>query len=236
MTDSWRHAAQAVATELRAIFGARLRSVVAYGARLDDHADGPLTCLALVDTLTVSDLDACAARATGWRRAQIAMPLILPTDEFRESLDAFPLEYGELLSAHETIAGEDVLSGVTIAPDDLRRACETQVKSHLLHLREAYMESGGNPTAVSDLVRASAPALAALLRNVARLSGVHSSSRMQTTLEGARIAGLPDRVVADVLALERPTTIPQSDPARLFPEYLAAVEQLARTVNSWRTA
>ena len=59
---------------------------------------------------------------------------------------------------------------------------------------------------------------------------------MQTTLEGARIAGLPDRVVADVLALERPTTIPQSDPARLFPEYLAAVEQLARTVNSWRTA
>ena len=38
------------------------------------------------------------------------------------------------------------------------------------------------------------------------------------------------------LALERPQTIPQSDPARLFPEYLAAVEQLARTVNSWRAA
>ena len=57
---------------------------------------------------------------------------------------------------------------------------------------------------------------------------------MQTTLEGARIAGLHERVVADVLTLERPAAIPQSDPARLFPEYLAAVEQLARAVNSWR--
>ena len=25
-----------------------------------------------------------------------------------------------------------------------------------------------------------------------------------------------------------------SDPARLFPEYIAAVEQLARTVDAWR--
>lgn len=234
MTDTWRHAARAVATELQGIFGVRLRSVVAYGPRLDDHPDGPVTCLALVDNLTVTDLDACASRAAGWRRAQIAVPLILPTDEFRESLDAFPLEYGEILNLHETVAGEDLLSGVTIAPDDLRRACETQVKSHLLHLREAYMEAGADPTAVSDLVRASAPAFGALLRNVARLSGVNSSNRMHTTLEGARVAGLPERVVAGVLDLERPAGIPQSDPARLFPEYLAAVEQLARTVNSWR--
>jgi len=34
MTDTWRHAARAVATELQAIFGGRLRSVAAYGAHL----------------------------------------------------------------------------------------------------------------------------------------------------------------------------------------------------------
>jgi hypothetical protein len=236
MTDTWRRAAQAVATELQGIFGARLRSVVAYGAHLDGHSDGPLTCLALVDSLTVTDLDACAGRAAAWRRADIATPLILPTEEFRESLDAFPLEYGEILRAHHTVHGDDLLATIAIAPEDLRRACETQVKSHLVHLREAYMESGANPKAVAELVSVSAAAFAALLRNVARLSGVHSSSRMDTTLEGARIAGLSERVVADVLALERPAAIPQADPARLFPEYLAAVEQLARTVNAWRTA
>jgi hypothetical protein len=236
MTDTWRHAAQAVATELQGIFGARLRSVVAYGAHLEGHSTEPLTCLALVDTLAVGDLDACAHRAAAWHRKNIAVPLILPTDEFRESLDAFPLEYGEILRAHETIAGEDLLAGATVASDDLRRACETQVKSHLVHLREAYMEAGGRPRAIAEVVTTSAAAFGALLRNVARLSGVHSTGRMDTTLEGARAAGLPERVVTDVLALERPHTIPQSDPARLFPEYLAAVEQLARTINGWRAA
>jgi hypothetical protein len=234
MTDSWRHAAQRVASELSAIFGTRLRSVVAYGAHLDGQTDAPLNCLALVDNISIADLDGCAARSGGWHRARIATPLILPVDEFRQSLDAFPLEYGEILRAHQTVFGQTILDNVTIAPADLRRACETQVKSHLLHLRESYMESGGHPGAIADLVKASVPAFGALLRNVARLSGVNSSSRMETTLEGARIAGLSEPVVADVLSLERPASIPQTDPARLFPVYLASVEQLARTVDTWR--
>ena len=234
MTDTWRHAAQRVATDLSAIFGSRLRSVVAYGAHLDGQTDAPVHCLVLVDSLSISDLDGCAAHATAWRRAGVATPLILPVEEFRQSLDAFPLEYGEILRAHHTVFGQDILGSVTIAPADLRRACETQVKSHLLHLRESYLEAAGNPTAITELVRASAPAFGALLRNVARLSGVNASSRMDATLEGARIAGLPERVVADVLSLERPASIPQTDPARLFPVYLAVVEQLARAVDTWR--
>ena len=222
-------------SDLRRIFGDRLLSVVAYGPRLDGHPEAPLTAMALVATLTLTDLEACARVASEWSRRGIATPLLLPDEEFRESLDAFPLEYGEIVRAHEVLFGSSPFAQVTIDKDDLRRACETQVKSHLLHLRESYMESGANPKAVAQLVSASAAAFGALLRNVARLSGVHSSSRMDTSLEGARITGLSERVVADVLALERPSTIPQSDPARLFPDYLAAVEQLARAVDSWRT-
>jgi hypothetical protein len=234
MTDSWRQPAARVATELSAVFGTRLRSVVAYGAHLDGQTDEPLTCLALVDTLSIADLDGCAERAAAWHRARIATPLILPLDEFRRSLDAFPLEYSEIVRAHQTVFGDDLVSGITIAPGDLRRACETQVKSHLLHLRESYVEAGGNPVAIGELVRASAGAFGALLRNVGRLSGVNSSSRMEATLEGARIAGLPERVVTDVLSFEQPASIPQADAARLYPIYLKAVEQLARTVDAWR--
>src|SRR5690242_2301467 len=125
MTDSWRHAAGRVATELSAIFGSRLRSVVAYGPHVDGQADQPLTCLALVDSLSIADLDGCAARSAAWHRAHIATPLILPAEEFQRSLDAFPLEYGEILRVHHTVFGADVLAGVSIAPADLRRACET---------------------------------------------------------------------------------------------------------------
>ena len=36
----------------------------------------------------------------------MATPLILPESEFRRSLDAFPLEYGEIIRAHDIVYGE----------------------------------------------------------------------------------------------------------------------------------
>lgn len=232
--DSWRHAAAALVTDLQHVFADRLRSLVAYGPHIEGQGDAPLTCLALVDSIGLSDLEACAQMAHHWERRRVAIPLILPDQEFRRSLDAFPLEYGEILRAHERVFGADPFDGVSIARDDLRRACETQVTSHLLHLREGFIEAGGRPQAISDLVRASAPAFGALLRHVARLNGSSTASRTNATLEGARAAGLPDGVVTDVLALERQSSMQAPDAARLFPQYLAAVEQLARVVDGWR--
>jgi hypothetical protein len=223
-----------LATDLRRIFGDRLVSVVAYGPRLDGHPDAPLTALALVSTLTLPDLEACAHVSHEWSRRGIATPLILPEDEFRESLDAFPLEYGEIARKNELLFGNSPFASLAIDKDDWRRACETQVKSHLLHLREGFIESGGKPTDVAHLVAASAAGFAALLRNVARLHGVNSDDRMQVTQQGARLAGLDTALVSDILALERPSAVPTTDAARLFPSYLTAVEQLARSVDGWR--
>jgi hypothetical protein len=231
---SWRPAAAALADDLTRVFAGRLRSVVAYGARVDGDEEAPLTCLALVEAIGMSDLDACARLSPAWERRRVATPLILREHEFRRSLDAFPLEYGEILRAHERVFGPDPFEGASIAREDLRRACETQIKSHLLHLREGYVESAGRPRAVADLVATSAAAFAALLRNVARLGGSMTADRTTATLEGARAAGLADGTIADVLALERRPAIPTTDAARLFPDYLAAVEQLARAVDSWR--
>jgi hypothetical protein len=234
MTSTWHAAAGSLASDLRDVFGARLRSVVAYGPHVEGDADAPLTCMALVSSLTADDLQGCARYAPRWERSQVATPLILPESEFRRSLDAFPLEYGEIIRAHEHVFGDNPFLDVVIASDDLRRACETQVKSHLVHLREAFIESGGRPGAVASLVTASVPGFTALLRNVARLSGVLTSDRAEATRLGARAAELPEGLVADLASLEHRSGVPTVDAARLFPEYLAAVEQLARTVDGWR--
>jgi hypothetical protein len=233
MTAAWRPAADRLVSALRGIFHERLRSVLAYGAHLDGGGESRLSCLALVDSVTAGDLEACAHRAGSWHRDGIGTPLLLPEEEFRRSLDAFPLEYGEILRAHELLYGSNPFDGLAIDPSDLRRACETQVKSHLVHLREGFIETGGTPRAVSDLVAASAPAFAALLRNIARLNGTQQRDRTSATREGARLAQLPDGVVTDILALEHPTAVQTTDGARLFPEYLGAVEQLARFIDRW---
>jgi hypothetical protein len=233
MSSSWRDAATALADDLKTIFGPRLRSVVAYGAHLDGDSAGPITALALVSNLTIEDLDACASHTGRWGRLGLATPLVLPEDEFHRSLDVFPLEYGEIVRAHAHVYGGDPFMNVVIDPGDLRRACELQIKSHLVHLREGYLEAAGGLRAVSALVVASAPAFAAQLRNVARLRGVSSTERVETTRRGAGVAGVPADVVDAVLALEHRPTAGAVDAARLFPRYLAAVEQLAGTVDRW---
>src|SRR5690554_6875366 len=110
------------------IFDDRLRAVVAYGWQAQES----LPSLALVDSLSFEVLSACAARTAHWRRAGAATPLLLTHHEFERSLDAFPIEYGEIIDRHEVIFGSDPFAGLSILPEDLRRACEVQVKSHLL--------------------------------------------------------------------------------------------------------
>lgn len=234
MTPTWQSAALALVSDLRNVFGDRLRSVVVYGPHLEGHTNAPLTLLALVGSLTAADLEACARAAHRWHRSGVATPLIVPDAEFRRSLDAFPLEYGEIIRAHQRVFGDDPFDGVVIAREDLRRACETQVKSHLVHLREGFIEAAGRPTAIGSLVTASAPAFTALLRHVAWLSGAQHADRVSATRDGARTAGVADGIVSDMLALEQRAAVPTTDPAKLFPEYLAAVEQLARAVDAWR--
>src|SRR5687767_7264564 len=101
MTTTWRAAADTLVSDLRHVFGDRLQSVVAYGPQVDGVSEAPLTCLALVASLGIDDLEACARVEPEWERRHVATPLILPADEFRRSLDAFPLEYGEIVRAHE---------------------------------------------------------------------------------------------------------------------------------------
>jgi hypothetical protein len=234
MTSSWQTAAGSLASDLRGVFGDRLRSVVAYGPHVEGDTNAPVTCLALVTGVTIDDLNACAKLSAHWERSHVATPLVLPESEFRRSLDAFPLEYGEIVRTHQRVLGDDPFVDVTISSDDLRRACETQIKSHLVHLREAFIESGGRPGAVANLVAASAPAFTALLRNVARLSGVLTSDRADATRLGAQRAHISEQLVSDLLSLEHSSGLVAVDSARLFPEYLAAVERLAHAVDTWR--
>jgi hypothetical protein len=215
--------------DLRRIFGGRLKVVATYGW----HKHGPTPSLALVDSISADDLSACAARINSWRRGGAATPLLLTPQEFTRSLDAFPIEYGEILSTHEIAYGTDPFDGLSISPEDQRRACEVQIKSHLFHLREDYLESGGRPKDVAALVRDSAHSFSAILRHLARLDGLPAISTGDV-LSYARQVGLDPRTVSDVMASAEPDTMASVDPVRLFPAYLISLEQLAETVDRWR--
>lgn len=233
-TSSSNTVGAALVADLQRIFASRLRSVVAYGPGVDGIDEAPLTCLALVDTLTLTDLEGCARHARDWERRHLAAPLVLPVEEFRRSLDAFPLEYGEIIRTHVRLFGDDPFTGIAIDEADLRRACETQIKSHLVHLRESFIEAGNRPERIAEVVTASAAGFSAVLRHVAQLTAAVSASRTDAALAGARAAGLDESIVRDIASLERMGRMAATDASRLFPAYLEAVERLAAFVDSWQ--
>ena len=119
--------------------------------------------LAIVDTLSAGDLRACAGRMAAWHEAGLAAPLLVAAHEFARSLDAFPFEFGAILADHAVVSGASPFDGLSVDPADLRRACEVQARSHLLHLREGYLETRGRADALAVLIVRSAPACAALI-------------------------------------------------------------------------
>lgn len=218
-----RHVVKGLAADLQRVFGTRLLSLVAYGHGDEEGgADGSddVHTLALVERLSFQDLAACAPLVRNWQKAGVAVPLLLSRDEFRRSLDVFPVEYGGIIARHEVIVGDDPFAGLQVNDADLRRACELQVKSHLIHLREGYLESAGQPAAVSRLIAASAGPLSALGANLERLDpGIDER------------AGLTPDLVREV-SVAGASTI--ADPSALFARYLAAVERLWQEVDRWR--
>ncbi|RPJ62876.1 MAG: hypothetical protein EHM24_25340, partial [Acidobacteria bacterium] len=188
---SWRAAVDGLRRDLEGVVGPRLRALAVYEAHgiVGDMPGSSETAsdanirhedlvhtVAVVEDLGVDDLTRLAALASAWEKRRLAVPLLLAPRDLVRSLDSFPLELSQILARHVLVFGEDPFAGLSVDRQDLRRACETQVRSHLLHLREGYLQAGGDARKVAELVVASAAPLRALLVNIARLHGVHERS------------------------------------------------------------
>ena len=189
-----------LAAQLKEIFGDRLRMVAAFG-------DNAQTC-AVVKSLTLEDLDRCAAHAAQWGKSGLDVPLFFVESELRRALDAFPLELSEILATRRLVTGTDLFADILVPKHELRRACEVHGRGHVLHLREGYIEAGGDDKAVAKLVAAAVPPFRALVKNVARLEGI-SPKALVTQL--------------DLENFEKG-----------FPEALRAAERIVEYVDTWK--
>ncbi len=228
MTDA-SSALQALDGDVRGIFGGRFVSLVHYGARAHaaashhqrghhgQHEPALVHALVVVQTLTPDDLRACAKRIAAWHDEGLATPLILPRAELERSLDVFPFEFTAFLADHVVVAGVNPFDGLHVEQSDLRWACEVQARSHLLHLREGYVEARGRDDALAVLIVRSAPAWKSLLENLARLEKTSPTADAVTALVGVK-------------------EISNEEAARIFPGYLESVETLTRRVDTWSAA
>ena len=239
--------------ELRDVFGGRLQSLVIYGQRAVHQARGassagthaqaahghdaaPTRTLAIVDAITPDDVRACASRIGSWHDAGLATPLLIAAHEFERSLDAFPLEFGAILADHAVVAGANPFASLAVDPADVRRACEVQARSHLLHLREGYLETRGRADALAVLIVQSAAAFAALITSIARLDGHATDDAGSAARHVERLLEMPGSAIGEVTTLVGVHDITSAAAERLAGPYLEAVNRLVKYVDGWSAA
>ena len=188
--------------------------------------------LAVVDGLSADDLRACAgARGRVARCRTRRRRCSLAAHEFERSLDAFPFEFGAILADHAVVSGADPFDGLRVDPADLRRACEVQARSHLLHLREGYLETRGRGDALAELIAAlgGAARRAAAERRAARRAWRRPATRLRRSSSSA-LASRP-AALARIAQLTGRKDLSSDEARRLFPGYLDAVERLTAYID-----
>lgn len=221
-----REAMDRLAADLSRVFGDRLTALVAYG---------PTRTAAFATRLAADDLQALAPLVDRWHREGLETPLLLTPEEFRRSLDAFPLEYEAIIDRHVLIAGTPPFGNARPTDHDLRRACEVQAQAFLIHLRQGWLHAADHHEDQMTMLAQSAAPLRALLTNVARLHGVTGDDAALVAFGEERI-GLPAELIRGVLALE---TRPEGAAVLLgTPEfmdgYLLTAETLWAFIDKWR--
>src|SRR4051812_18505701 len=199
ISSAQQNALDSLARDLEEVFGARLRALVAYPG---SHGDGSVHSCAIVDGLSFPDLSKCLPFTGRWHQRRLGVPLMLSAAELERTLDIFPLEYAAIVANHVVVRGADPFAGVKIPAEDVRRATEAQAKSHLIHLREGYLESHGETTRVAHVISASAAPLRALLTNIARFDDAAATEPSDDWLAqmAERKMGVPATVIREVLA------------------------------------
>ncbi|HIE64482.1 MAG: hypothetical protein ABGX83_05025 [Nitrospira sp.] len=101
----------------------------------------------------------------------IAAPLIMTPEYINASLDTFPLELIEIQQSHLTLFGEDYFKALSFEDDDIRHACERELKSILIGMRQGLLAAAGREKLFAEVEADIAERLIRTLRGILWLKG-----------------------------------------------------------------
>lgn len=157
------------------VLGDTLEGVSVYGSAITGdwvrgHSD--VNTMLVVRAVTTGVLDALAECLPPWRRRGFALPLVVDDDFLERARDAFPMEIDDARRSHRTLAGRDLLTGLTVDRAALRRQCEHEARAKLLRLRALYLDAAARPADLERLLVGSLKTFLVILRHVLHLRGV----------------------------------------------------------------
>jgi hypothetical protein len=228
-------------SQLKAAYGADLRSIVLYGsAASGEHIAkrSDYNVLVIVDALDATKLAGASAASRAWSEAGNPAPLTLTTAEWRGSSDIFPMEYADILERHKLLHGESPFAGIRVDKRDLRLQLEQEAMGKLIKLRQGTLASGNDGARQVQLLAASASAIMIIFRAFLRLQGgVAPKDNVSLAQEVANVAAFDaepfKRVVRHVRGEQ---TMSAGDAGGVLSGYLRGMEQLVGYLDRYQPA
>ncbi len=222
--------------EVNRVFGEQLEGMVLYGSAVRGEfllGRSNLNILLLVSSYDSAVLKRYSALHRRWGKEQIVVPLFLTEEELHLSAAVFPLEFLEIQEQHRLLDGRDPFIGFHVKTDRLRDAVVQGLTSHVLRLRQRYVEGGGSDEATMILLPLSITSIVPLLRGVQRLLGRPPLSHSDAVISdvGEQLK-LDLQGLLDVWLLKRGQISPgPHEVPRLFDRYLHATISVTRAVE-----
>jgi len=235
LPDEIQKLLQTYVKDVKGVFGEQLEGMLLYGSAVRGEflpGRSNLNILLLVSSYDSAVLKRYSALHRHWSKEQIVVPLFLTEEELHTSAAVFPLEFLEIQEQHRVLGGRDPFIGFHVKIDRLRETVIQGVTSHLLRLRQRYVEGGGSDDATTILLPLSITSIVPLLRGVQRLLGrpvlSHSDAVIKDVAEQLK---LDLQGLLDALLLKRGQISPGTrEVPRLFDRYLQAATMLTRAV------
>lgn len=188
---------------LMAAAGANLRAMVLYGSGArgeyrERHSD--LNVLCLFGRLTAEDLQALHPAAVWWQQKGFPMPQLFTLEELRASADIFAIELLDMKSHHRMICGEDFFNELEVPMQLHKLQVERELRTGLVKLRQAILQSPGKDRALLALMDASASTFVTLFRHALVAQGEEAPASKREVVERiAQIAGAGSEAFCSIL-------------------------------------
>jgi len=227
---------QEFSQDMRDVFGEDLISIELFGSGAKGEyipKKSDINFLVVLTENGIERLSAVMETVKKWHKRRVDVPLFVTREYIESSLDSFPIEFLNMKNYHTLVYGDDVLQDLEIKPEHLRLKCEEQVKGKLLHLREGFLRTGSNKTALKQLLTATVPAFASIFTALLALKQEEIPvKKSEILLKTADVFGLAHSVFADVLGInDKTTTFTKDGLISLTESYIAEIRKLAMIID-----
>ena len=214
-----------------------VRSIIVYGSAAGvnyNHGISNINIAVIVKNLDFSVLNQNVILVKWGRKHKISAPLFLTKEYILNSLDVFPIEFSEIKEQHKVVFGEDIFKDLDIPLKDVRLLCEQQVKGKLLHLRQAYLDIGPNPSVLKNLLLSALSDLVPVFRQLIILKGQKPAGQKEEMLgQLAKVFSLdPAPFLAVTHDKNRKILISSNQVEAHLQNFLNQLENLSRHMDS----